>query len=171
METDRQRRIKELVREDTWRRTAPLLVEALVPAVIAPEDAEWAGALSLEDSDVVKERFYDILAEAEGTEDGRSEEVSVAWGTEEAQFERLRLLLGEVGGAMALSLVGDGAVRVRPEVAAKRVHRLHEHFGTLDVYGLETEGGASIFEDNFREGWWELTVVGREWVAALRRLG
>ncbi|MGV3618323.1 MAG: hypothetical protein ACO1SV_23605 [Fimbriimonas sp.] len=171
METNRHTKIKELARQETWRHTAPMLVEALSPLVISPEDREWAGGLTLDESDRLKREFYDRLSEADKAEDGESENVVVIWGGKKSQFLRLRRLVGEVGGPVALAVTGEGVVRTRAEAAAKRLRRLYEHFGTLDVYGLEQEGGVTIFPDANNPGWWELTVVGREWVKALRRLG
>ena len=171
METNRQDRIQELARQETWRRTAPMLAEALTPLVISPEDTEWAGSLPLAESDELKFAFYEGLAQADDADDGKSDEVAVLWGGKKTQFQRLRRLIGEVGGPVALAVVGEGVVRTRAEVLSRRVKRLYDHFGTLDIYGLEKPGGATIFPDPKNQGWWELTVVGRDWVQALRRLG
>lgn len=171
METNRQTRIKELARQETWRRTAPMLVEALSPLVIAPEDREWAGGITLEESDRLKRDFYDRLSEANNAEDGHSDEVAVLWGGKKSQFSRLRRLVGEVGAPVALAVTGEGVVRTRAQAAAKRLRRLYDHFGTLDIYALDGSGGVTIFPDAQNPGWWELTVVGEEWVRALKRLG
>jgi hypothetical protein len=171
METNRQRKIREFARQETWRRTAPMLVEALIPLVIAPEDADWASGISLTESDQLKQAFYDGLMEAEDADDGRGENVAVVWGGKKTQFNRLRRLVGEVDGAMALAIVGEGVVRTRAHHSAHRLKRLYEHFGTLDVYGLDHPGGVTIYEDANQPGWWEMTVVGPEWVSALRRVG
>lgn len=171
METNRQTRLKELARQETWRHTAPMLVEALSPLVISPEDREWAGGLTLEESDRLKREFYDRLSEASKADDGHSSSVVVIWGGKKSQFSRLRRLVGEVGGPVALAVTGEGVVRTRAQAAARRLRRLYDHFGTLDVYGLDGSGGVTIFPDAKNPGWWELTVVGEEWVKALRRLG
>jgi hypothetical protein len=171
MDTDRKDVVGEVIRRETWRQTAPLLADSLVPFVVAPDETDWATGISLEDSDHAKSAFYEYLNAAEAADDGKSDSLAIVWGGGKSQFPRLRRLIGEVGGAVGLAVLGEGVLRLRSEMVSRKVKAIYDHFGTLDIYGLEQPGGVTIFPDPNLEGWWEMTVAGPEWVAALRRVG